>query len=103
MCSSSRWTLTVRVGTVSVAREAVELLLVREILAVGAGGDQRLDDLTRMAAPLHHVEQLLVRDHLVKQLFEIRAGYLDAGRRNPDHPGFGGPLDQDTPRAPARP
>ena len=32
--------------------DAVQLVLVGEVLAVGAGGDQRLDDLTGVATPL---------------------------------------------------
>ena len=70
--------MTVRVGVVSVARQAFELVLVGEVLAVGAGRNQRLDDLARMAAPLDHVQQLLMRDHLVQQLLELGAGNLDA-------------------------
>ena len=70
-------------------RDAVELVLVGEVLAIGAGGDERFDDLARMAAPLDDLQQLLVRDHLVEQLLELGAGNLDAPRRNPHDARFG--------------
>ena len=74
--------------------EPLELLLVGEILAVGAGGDQRLDDLARVAATLDHLQQLLVADHPLQELLEIRAGCLGAGRFEPHDTRFGGAPDQ---------
>src|SRR6185503_2648150 len=76
-------------------RQPVEPRLVGEILAVGAGANQRLDDLARMAAPLHHLQQLLVGDHLVQQFLELAARDLDPLRRHPDDARLGGALDQE--------
>ena len=92
LCSSSRSTVTVRIGVVNASRDAIELVLVGEIFAIGAGGDERLHDFARMAAPLDDLQQLLVRDHLVEQLLELGAGDLDPLGRDPHDAGFGARL-----------
>jgi hypothetical protein len=74
--------------------QAIELVLVGEVLAIGAGADQRLDDFLRIAAALHHVQVFLVGDHLVQKLLEIGAGDFGVRRRNPHHARLGRALDQ---------
>ena len=63
--------------------DAFELVLVGEVFAVGAGREQRFDDLARVAAALDRLQELLVRDHPLQQLLELGAGDLAAGRRDP--------------------
>src|SRR5438067_6401281 len=75
-------------------RERLELVLVGEVLAVGAGRHERFDDLSRMAAPLDDVQELLVRDHLLQQPLQIRARDFDLLRRDAHDARFGGALDQ---------
>ncbi len=53
-------------------RQALQPLLVGKVLAVGSGLQQRLDDLARMAAPLHGMEEFLVGDHPAAAAFPAR-------------------------------
>ena len=73
-------------------RQPFEALLVGEVLAIGAGLEQGLDDFARVAAALDCVQKLLVGDHLLQQLLELAAGkkgvainrYKGLGEMNPD-------------------
>ena len=77
-------TATVRAGVVSVCASASELFAVGEVVAVGAGREKCFDDFTRVPAPLHRLQQLLVRDHLLQQLLEIRPGHFTPDRNPHD-------------------
>ena len=66
--------------------DAFELVFVGEVVAVGARGEQRFHDFTRMASTLDGFQELLVRDHPLQQLLELGAGRSrPVGRRGDAH------------------
>jgi hypothetical protein len=55
------------------AGERLQAVLVGEELAVGPSLDQRFDNRPGMTAAFHHLHELLMGDHALQQLLEVRS------------------------------